>query len=49
MTHEVLLFTDDGVQPNWSWVSGDEFVMVTAPEQGPAGDRVVALLSALTR
>lgn len=47
--HEVMQYTGDGDQPNWYWISGDEFVMVTAPEQSPAGAQLVALLSARTR
>lgn len=46
--HEVLEFTDLYKQPNWYWVSGDEFVMVTAHEYD-AGAAFVANLSARTR
>lgn len=46
--HEVLEFIDQYKQPNWYWVSGDEFVMVTAHEYD-AGAAFVANLSARTR
>jgi hypothetical protein len=42
--HEVLEFTDLYQQPNWYWVSGDEFVMVTGHDydQGAAFVEVLA-------
>lgn len=46
--HEVLEFTDLDKQPNWYWVSGDEFVMVKAHEYD-SGAAFVANLSARTR
>ena len=46
--HQVLEFTDLDKQPNWYWVSGDEFVMVTAHEYD-TGAAFVANLSARTR
>ena len=46
--HQVLEFTDLDKQPNWYWVSGDEFVMVTAHEYD-SGAAFVANLSARTR
>lgn len=46
--HEVLEFTDLNHRPNWYWVSGDEFVMVTARDYD-AGAAFVANLAARTR
>jgi hypothetical protein len=46
--HDVLEFTDGYRQPNWYWVSGDEFVLVTGHEYAP-GAAFVSGLSASTR
>ena len=46
--HDVLEFDDSSRQPNWYWVSGDEFVMVTGHDYH-AGAAFVAALAAETR
>lgn len=44
--HDVLEFTDGHRQPNWYWVSGDEFVMVTGHDDDRGAAFVAALVAA---
>lgn len=45
--HEVLMFADSAGNRNWYWISGGEFVVVAAADEGHGGP-IIAELSART-